>query len=335
MYLSKRKGIYYVFYKQSHNGLKTCKSTGSSKKSEANKYLMNFEKVLKEKEKNPSPTLKEFYKFYLDRMEVSLMPNSWRFSRNALTYLMNEFGETIRINDLSPIMLETFLMNKFKESKHSAHSTYRNLKAAFNKAIHWELLEKNPFQKIKLPKIETNFPAYFDEGQLNLILEKETNVVLKANYAIAFYTGMRLSEGVNLRWKDVDMINKIIHVRNSQHHTTKSKKERYIPYGNKVENYLNTLVKKNEDSFVFSNDGKNKLQWNKLSKLFKKKVREAKLDESIHYHSLRHSFASLLVSKNVPLYHVQKLLGHSSPSMTAIYSHLSNQNLVDAIKLLN
>lgn len=296
---------------------------------------MTFEKVLKEKQQNPSPTLKDFYKLYLDRMEVSLMPNSWRFSKNALTYFMNEVGEDIKINQISVSMLESFLLKKFKESKYSAHSIYRNLKAAFNKAVHWELIEKNPLQKIKLPKIETNFPAYITEDQLNLILEKETNVVLKANFAIAFYTGMRLSESVGLQWKDVDVINKIIYVRNSEFHTTKSKKERIIPYGSKVEYFLNTLSHKDEDTFVFITDKKKKWQWNKVSKLFKARVREAKLDEKIHYHSLRHSFASALVSRGVSLFTVQKLLGHSSPSMTAIYSHLSNQNLVDAIKVLD
>lgn len=334
MYLSKRKGVYYIFYKQL-SGKKTCKSTGATKKSEAHKYLMNFEKVLKEKQANPAPSLKEFYKFYLDRMEISLMPNSWRSSKFALTYLMKEVGEDIKINQISVSMLESFLLKKFKGSKYSAHSIYRNLKAAFNKAVHWELIEKNPLQKIKLPKIETNFPAYINEEQLKLILEKETNIVLKANYAIAFYTGMRLSESLGLKWKDVDMTSKIIYVRNSEHHTTKSKKERIIPFGNKVEYFLNTLNKRSEDSFIFLTDNKKKWQWNKVSKLFKVRVRECEMDEKIHYHSLRHSFASALVSKGVSLFTVQKLLGHSSPSMTAIYSHLSNQNLVDAIKVLD
>lgn len=333
MYLSKRKGIYYVFYKQP-SGKKTCKSTGASKKSEAHKYLMTFEKVLKEKQQNPAPTLKEFYKFYLDRMEISLMPNSWRSAKDSLTYLMNDVGETIKINEISVSMLEIFLLNKFKESKYSAHKLYRNLKAAFNKAVHWELIEKNPLQKIKLPKIETNYPAYITEQQLNLILEKEINVVLIVNYAIAFYTGMRLSESLGLKWKDVDVVNKLFYVRNSEHHTTKSKKERIIPFGSKVECFLSMLEKRSEDSFIFSNDGKLKLQWNKVSKLFKARLRECELDEKIHYHSLRHSFASALVSKGVSLFTVQKLLGHSSPSMTQIYSHLSNQNLVDAIRVL-
>lgn len=334
MYLSKRNGVYYIFYKQL-NGKKTCKSTKATSKKEAFQYLLNFKNVMKEKEKDPSPTLKEFYKCYLDKMEVSLMPNSWRYARNALTYLMNEVGDTIRIGDISTTMIENFLLKKFKESKYSAHSMYRNLKAAFNKAVLWELIEKNPLRRIKLPKIETNYPAYINEDQLNLIIEKETNIVLKSNYAIAFYTGMRLSEGVNLRWKDVDMINKIIYVRNSEHHTTKSKNERIIPYGNKVDNYLKTLVKRNEEDFIFSFNGKNKFHWNKLSKLFKVKVREAGLDDSIHYHSLRHSFASNLVSKGVAIYTVQKLMGHSSITVTSIYSHLSNQNLVDAVKVFD
>lgn len=334
MHLSKRKGIYYVFYKQI-NGKKTCKSTHSRKKSDAYKYLMDFKKQLEIKLQNPAPTLNEFYKMYMGKAEVFLSKSSWRMTRSSFKAFMAHVGEEIKLNEISSTTCEMYLLDRFKVSKHGATLVYRHLKAAFNRSVSWELIEKNPFAKFKLPRIETKLPAYIDEQQLNLILELESNPILKANFAIAFFSGLRISELINLRWKDVDAVNKIIYVRNSEIHSTKSKHERIVPYGNKIEYYLSTLATRSQNEFVFSIDGKKKLQTGKVSKLFKAKVREAKLDEAIHYHSLRHSFASLLVSKNVPLYHVQKLLGHSSPSMTAIYSHLSSQNLADAIKMLD
>ncbi len=333
MYLTKRKGTYYVFYRK--NGKRTCKSTKSSKKKEAYKYLIDFKYHLEQKELNPSLTLKEFYLMYMGKAELFLAQSSWKFTKNSFKTFIEQLGETTPIGEINHNMCETFLLNKFKVSKYSASLVYRHLKAAFNRGVQWELLKKNPFEKIKLPKIETRLPSYINENQLYMILEKENNPVLKANYAIAFYTGLRLNEGVNLKWGDINLIDKIIHIRNSEYHTTKSKKERIIPFGNKVEYYLNTLEKRNNHDFVFTLNGKRKLNYHKLSKWFKARVRECGLDEKIHYHSLRHSFASTLAQKEVSLYVIKELLGHSSISTTQIYAHLSKQSLVNAVKVFD
>jgi len=77
-----------------------------------------------------------------------------------------------------------------------------------------------------------------------------------------------------------------------------------------------------------------KLSVDFINKQFKKAVRAAKLNDKIHFHTLRHSFASMLVQRGVSLYVVKELLGHEDLSTTQIYSHLQNQNLMDAVNLL-
>ncbi len=57
----------------------------------------------------------------------------------------------------------------------------------------------------------------------------------------------------------------------------------------------------------------------------KKSVRAAELNDKIHFHSLRHSFASNLVQKGVSLYVVKELLGHEDIKTTQIYSHFSKK----------
>ena len=74
---------------------------------------------------------------------------------------------------------------------------------------------------------------------------------------------------------------------------------------------------------------------NYISKKFKQGCRLAGVSEKIHFHSLRHSFASNLVQRGVPIYTLQKLLGHSSVTTTEIYSHLSLDGLRDAVNVLN
>ena len=68
-----------------------------------------------------------------------------------------------------------------------------------------------------------------------------------------------------------------------------------------------------------------------LSRRFKKYARKCELPEGIHFHSLRHSGASWLVQAGVPLFSVQKGLGHSSPTVTHIYSLLAEEHLREAV----
>ena len=68
---------------------------------------------------------------------------------------------------------------------------------------------------------------------------------------------------------------------------------------------------------------------------FKRACKAAGMDKSIHFHSLRHSFASNLAQQGVSLYVIKELLGHSSVSTTEIYSHLNLETLKDAISVLD
>ena len=71
-----------------------------------------------------------------------------------------------------------------------------------------------------------------------------------------------------------------------------------------------------------------------VSKSFKQAVRDAKINDKIHFHTLRHSFGSNLVQKGVSLYVVKELLGHEDMKTTQIFSHLQQENLIQAVNLL-
>jgi site-specific recombinase XerD len=85
---------------------------------------------------------------------------------------------------------------------------------------------------------------------------------------------------------------------------------------------------------VFYRIRNNILYQESISKQFKKIVRKSNLNDKIHFHTLRHSFASLLAQKGVSLYIIKELLGHEDLATTQIYSHLQQQNLRDAVNLL-
>ena len=153
----------------------------------------------------------------------------------------------------------------------------------------------------------------------------------------AFNTGMRISEILNLEWIDINFGQNNIQIRNKDSFTTKSKKERVIPIGKVVLEIINSIKENPENinsKYIFNKAG-DRLNSVFISKKFKKCVRLANLSESIHFHTLRHSFASHLVQKGVSLYVLQNLLGHSQISITQKYSHLNQESMNQAMLMLD
>lgn len=90
----------------------------------------------------------------------------------------------------------------------------------------------------------------------------------------------------------------------------------------------------NNQGYVFTRVQGIKLNENFINKKFKQSIRLVGLSETIHFHTLRHSFASMLVQRSVSLYIVKELLGHQDLATTQIYSHLKKENLSQAVNLL-
>ena len=105
----------------------------------------------------------------------------------------------------------------------------------------------------------------------------------------------------------------------------KGMKPRIVPLNERAIHIL--MGKKRDSCYVFPGADGQRLNGGSLSRRFKKYARKCGLSEGIHFHSLRDTGASWLVQAGVPLFSVQKILGHSSPSVTQIYSHLAEEHL--------
>lgn len=192
---------------------------------------------------------------------------------------------------------------------------------------------------MRLPKLPKPDPAYINHSQLDLILEKEKNEDFKDIYILAFHSGMRLNEILNLKWYSIDFSNREIKVQNTDSFTTKSKRDRAIPMNQTLLEMLRKRVPKvlsiSKNEYVFGKTKGVKYCQFYTSKKFKKAVIGAELSDKIHFHSLRHSFISNLVQRGCSLAVVQQLAGHSQISVTMGYAKLKNENLQSAVKLLD
>ncbi len=345
MFISKSKKSPFFQITYEVNGKRTTVSTKTRNIKEAYKFMANFtipnksmcHDLNESHKQNNSILLLKFKDEYVEHITPTKSISYVRSVRLSFKMLI-EFTGDILLNNLEPQIIDKFITHTFARAPRGASLYYRTLKAAFSKAVLWNYIQDNPFKKIKSPKVSKSFPVFISEAELQIILIKTKEKYLRDLFFIAFYTGMRLGELVNMKLSWIDLDNSQITVHCSDGFITKSKKERIIPMNHSLANFFrNRLPKvlstKNED-YVFTRVAGIKLNEDFVSKKFKEAVRIAQLDDKIHFHSLRHSFASLLVQRGISLYVVKELLGHEDLTTTQIYSHLQQQNLKDAVNLL-
>jgi integrase len=197
----------------------------------------------------------------------------------------------------------------------------------------------------RVPKIRL---AREPEGRLRFLTEVEAAKLLEACRApkrveqspylpaivtVALNTGMRKGEILGLAWERVDFARGVLLLER-----TKSGKRREIPMNRAVYDVLAEIRARQakEDGHdpvgvVFRRSAGP--AWGNFRRAFERAVEAAKL-EDLHFHDLRHTFASWLVMRGRPLKEVQELLGHRTLAITVRYSHLSQDRLRDAVASL-
>ena len=155
-------------------------------------------------------------------------------------------------------------------------------------------------------------PTYLTREEFDKILKVTKTPHHKVAYILGFFCGMRISEIVNLRIESIDVANRNIKIENG-----KGGKQRYVP-----------LPKGFGDKWLKQIPIKCGVRSLEIS--FKKAVARAGIVKpNIHFHSLRHSFATHAISSGMSINFVQNLLGHSNVATTGIYLRV---NPVDALK---
>lgn len=344
MYLMKnnQSPFYQIVYFV--DGKRTTRSTRTTNEKEAQRILFEFENsinypqpaIIQQSVKNNSLLLSEFKEEFL---EFARSTKSEKYV-NTITSSFKQFisfcGDK-HLDEIDTRTIDKFITVTFSRTQRGAHQYYRTLKAIFNKAIAWNYISFNPFTKVKFPKLSKSFPAFISEDELLIILTNTPYHYLKDIFIVGFYTGLRLGELINMKWNWIDFFQNQITVKCTNDFQTKSKKERIVPMSNKVKSVIVNrfnIGMHQPDEVVFYRIKAKRLHQETISKQFKDAVRKSNLSKKIHFHSLRHSFASLLAQKGISLYIIKELLGHEDLATTQIYSHLIPNNLNVAISLI-
>ena len=336
MFLSKHKnGFYYVYYIDPISNKRKSISTKTKLKSEANQFLSEFTKELKvrKKQKTIPINLKDFIFEFLKYSKSIHSENTTKTYKSTFKYLYSYFGN-VEISNID----NKDLMNYF-EYRIRISSIYRaridriSLGSAFNRAVTDKYLLNNPCNGIKRFRIPEKQPLFFSETEYQKLLSVIDNKDLKDLVEMALNTGLRQMELLTLEWNQINFKDKLL-ILDNRNHLTKSKKIRTIPLNIRALQILTERERNKNSNFIFTYL-KEPIKQDFISKTFKKFVKKTKLNDKLNFHSLRHTFASWLVQKGVSIYEVSKLLGHSSISVTEIYSHIRTDDLRTAVDRLN
>ena len=182
----------------------------------------------------------------------------------------------------------------------------------------------NPTLKIIAPKISKKLPVFVEKSNINDLLDKDffENDFCghrdKLIIEVFYFTGIRLTELLNICLNDIDYINSSLKVLG------KRNKERIIPLAYAILNKIKLFVKKyNLDNYLFTNEYKNKLYPKKIYRIVNKYISLVSSAKKKSPHILRHSFATHMLNNGADLNAIKELLGHASLSATQVYTHNS------------
>ena len=268
-----------------------------------------------------------------------------KLEKNYSSYTILNYGKDLKIflkfldeNKITKLTeIEYKTIRKFLEflyeeeySKKSIARHISSLRSFFKYLLKEEKITKNPMNLITNPKLDKKLPKflYYDELEKILSVPDKNTVLGMRDLTIleTFYsTGIRVSELVNIKLKDIDFSSKTIKILG------KGNKERYVLYGKVLSDYLEDyLVKRNTISkcdYLFINKYGDKLTDRGIRYIIDNVLKKGAISNHISPHTLRHTFATHLLDNGADLRVVQELLGHESLSSTQVYTHVSNERL--------
>ena len=216
--------------------------------------------------------------------------------------------------------VEKFLLEKV-ERKKSSQTVNLALNAV--KFFYKEVLKNNEKIDLKFAKRSKKLPVVLSKAEIEKILKNIPNQKYKLAVALAYAGGLRISEIQNLKVRDVDLGELVIHIKNA-----KGKKDRITVFPDKLKiDFQNLMAGRNGNDFVFNSNRGGKLTTRSFQAVFKKALKKAGIKKDATFHSLRHSFATHLLENGTDVRYVQELLGHANIRTTQIYTQVINPKL--------
>lgn len=261
---------------------------------------------------------------------------------------LRQYFEFIQFDNPTKTDIEHYITNLHKNYKQkTVKRKIASVKAFYNYLEDEELINDNPFRKIKLKfKEAVVLPRIILRSEIETLLNhmycckattKEYNYWLRdiAVIEMFFATGARVYEISNIKKECIDLNSGLIRIKG------KGNKERYIQIGSpKVIEILNKYYMENEadilkSGFFFINNRGQRYTEQSIRLMMRKYAEDAGISRKITPHMFRHSFATFLIEEGVDISCVQQILGHSTIKTTQIYIHVAVRKQAEILRNLH
>ena len=258
------------------------------------------------------------------RTELKLRGFSVHTQKMYVLYFKQFFqfliDETIEFQSTTEGTLKLFLASKLESG--ISPRTLGLVKAAL--LFYFNDMKKSNFE-IKTPKFQKKTPTVLTKDEVKEIFSKITNYKHKLMLQMYYASGLRLSEVINLKVKDIEFSQKSLWVRDG-----KGGKDRMTILPQFLTTELEEYTKKSgrgKDDFIFVNKQGNPYSPRMVQKILEQVKDKLSFHKDVHIHTLRHSFATHLLEAGEDIRLIQELLGHADLSTTQIYTKVANEQL--------
>ena len=217
-------------------------------------------------------------------------------------------------------------------NKNTISRKLSGVRSFYNYLYNHDIIKINYFTDVHNPKKIRSLPHYLKTSEIDKVLDNTNEVTLygernKLIVELLYVTGLRVSELVNIKLKDIDKYNKSIKILG------KGSKERIVYYEDNcsklLKKYLNNTrrkLDKNNSEYLLLNKFGNKLSTRMIRNILNNLTIGTSI-EQIYPHMIRHTFATTMLNNGADLMTVKELLGHESINTTSIYTHVTNEQI--------
>lgn len=231
---------------------------------------------------------------------------------------IKKYLEFCKDKGINPKSAKKFLLNKLSNAGANPSSISHNvfaLKYFFKEILHQKLELPNPKRNKVIPEILSIY-------EIKKMIDSTTNIKHQLIIKLLYGCGLRVSEIVNLKKKDINFEEELIKIN-----LAKGRKDRFVKIPSSLKEKLESYCKISDSEILFPSNRKARLNKKTILKIVKNAAKKARIKKRVYPHLLRHSFATHLLEQGTDLKIIQKLLGHSDIKTTQIYTQISQASI--------
>ncbi len=318
---------------------------GVARKRDADKILGELkQKVISGSYGREELSFRQLYERWIEAKSQSLSTSSLvGYESTFRLHVLDYLGDKL-LSEITPLVIQDWIYELRKKdiSPATIQKAYRCVRACLNQGRDWDVINKSPYRGIILPRKGHEEMDYLEPSELRRLLEV-CEEPYKTLYITLAYSGLRLGETLGLAWKHIDFDNGAITVERSAYYRDGTLQGVKTASSRRAVPLLSTLAsalkqhhqlqgRPNPDYLLFTIDGVHPFDQSAVRRRFNRYLDKAGL-RHVTIHSLRHTFASVLLASGGSIKAVQRAVGHASAQMTLdVYGHLIAESLGETVR---